>query len=66
VVEYAVAHGLPTANVARLGIPDRMIAHATRAQQLAEVGLDAAGIARSVKDAIRNAAGKKVVGAEAV
>ena len=36
----------------RLGMPDRLIAHATRKEQLAEVGLDPAGIARSVRDAI--------------
>jgi 1-deoxy-D-xylulose-5-phosphate synthase len=56
VLEYAVAHNLPTANITRLGMPDRLIAHATRGQQLAEVGLDAAGIARSVRDAIRRVA----------
>ncbi len=53
VVEHAVAHGLPTASIVRLGMPDRLIAHATRAQQLAEVGLDTAGIAKSVRDAIK-------------
>ncbi|HEV8291334.1 MAG TPA: transketolase C-terminal domain-containing protein, partial [Tepidisphaeraceae bacterium] len=53
VLEYAVAHNLPTANITRLGMPDRLIAHATRTQQLAEVGLDAAGIGRSVRDAVR-------------
>jgi 1-deoxy-D-xylulose-5-phosphate synthase len=53
VLEYAVAHALPTANITRLGMPDRLIPHATRTQQLAEVGLDAAGIARSLRDAIR-------------
>jgi len=55
VLEYAVAHGLPTGNITRLGMPDRLIAHATRGQQLAEVGLDAAGIGRSVRDAVRKA-----------
>jgi len=40
VIEYAVAHNLPTQNITTLGMPDRMIAHATRKQQLAEVGLD--------------------------
>lgn len=54
VLEYAVAQRLPTERLTRLGIPDRLIAHATRAQQLAEVGLDAAGIARAVRDAARN------------
>jgi 1-deoxy-D-xylulose-5-phosphate synthase len=53
VLEYAVAHNLPTDNITRLGMPDRLIAHATRGQQLAEVGLDAAGIGRSVRDAVR-------------
>jgi 1-deoxy-D-xylulose-5-phosphate synthase len=52
VIEHAVAHTLPTQNIVCLGIPDRLIAHATRSQQLAEVGLDAGGIARSVRDAI--------------
>ena len=63
VLEHASAHGLPTANVTRLGMPDRLIAHASRAQQLAEVGLDAAGIAASVKDAVRgvNAASTSAV-----
>jgi len=53
VIEYAVAHGLPTDKITALGMPDRMIAHATRKEQLAEVGLDAAGIARSIRDAVR-------------
>jgi 1-deoxy-D-xylulose-5-phosphate synthase len=55
VLEYAAAHGLPTEQITRLGMPDRLIAHATRKEQLAEVGLDPAGIARSVRDAIRAA-----------
>ena len=38
-----------------LDMPDRLIAHATRKEQLAEVGLDPAGIARSVRDAVRAA-----------
>jgi 1-deoxy-D-xylulose-5-phosphate synthase len=55
VVEYAVAHKLPTETITRLGMPDRLVAHASRKEQLAEVGLDSAGIARSVRDAIREA-----------
>jgi 1-deoxy-D-xylulose-5-phosphate synthase len=55
VLEYAVAHQLPTEHVTRLGMPDRLIAHATRKEQLAEVGLDPSGIARSVRDAVRAA-----------
>jgi 1-deoxy-D-xylulose-5-phosphate synthase len=56
VVEYAVAHKLPTENLTRLGMPDRLVAHATRKEQLAEVGLDPVGVAKSVCDAIRAAA----------
>jgi deoxyxylulose-5-phosphate synthase len=36
-------------------MPDRLIAHATRREQLAEVGLDPSGIAKSVRDALRAA-----------
>jgi len=57
VLEFAQSRRLPTERITRLGMPDRLIAHATRKEQLAEVGLDAAGIARSVRDAIRTAAG---------
>jgi 1-deoxy-D-xylulose-5-phosphate synthase len=55
VVEHAVANQLPTERITRLGMPDRLIAHASRKEQLAEVGLDAAGIARSVRDSVRAA-----------
>jgi 1-deoxy-D-xylulose-5-phosphate synthase len=55
VLEYAVSHNLPTADVTRLGMPDRLIGHATRAQQLAEVGLDVVGIIASVRDGMRQA-----------
>jgi 1-deoxy-D-xylulose-5-phosphate synthase len=55
VAEHAVAQGLPTESLTRLGMPDRLISHATRKEQLAEVGLDAAGIARSVRDAVNTA-----------
>lgn len=55
VLEYAVTHQLPTESITRLGMPDRLIGHATRKEQLTEVGLDPAGIARSTRDAIRAA-----------
>jgi 1-deoxy-D-xylulose-5-phosphate synthase len=55
VLEYAASHALPTNHLVRLGHPDRLIAHATRKEQLAEVGLDPAGIARSTRDALRQA-----------
>ena len=51
VIEHAVAHRLPTQQITCLGMPDRLIAHATRKQQLAEVGLDTAGIAASIRAA---------------
>ena len=60
VLEYAVSHRLSTDFITRLGMPDRMVAHATRREQLAEVGLDAAGISRSVRDTIRAAATRPV------
>src|SRR4029079_17946899 len=56
VIEYAVAHGLPTGTITRLGMPDRLIPHATRKEQLAEVGLDAFGLAASTREAVRAAA----------
>jgi len=55
VLEYATNNHLPTKWITRLGIPDRLIAHASRKEQLTEVGLDPAGIARSTRDAIRAA-----------
>ena len=61
VLEYAAAHKLPTAHLTRLGMPDRLIAHATRAQQLTEVGLDPSGIARAVRDAMKSAEPRRAV-----
>ena len=53
VVEHAVTHHLPTNLITRLGMPDRLIAHATRKEQLAEVELDVSGIIKSARDALR-------------
>ena len=53
VLEHAIAHGLETRGLAMLGMPDRLIAHASRKDQLAEVGLDPVGILKSVRDAMR-------------
>ena len=55
VAEHAVGHNLPTTSLTALGMPDRLIAHASRKQQLAEVGLDVTGIAQSIRDAIHAA-----------
>jgi 1-deoxy-D-xylulose-5-phosphate synthase len=63
VLEYAVAHQLPTEHITRLGMPDRLIAHATRKEQLAEVGLDPAGIAKSVRDSVRTSTKQRTPGA---
>jgi 1-deoxy-D-xylulose-5-phosphate synthase len=55
VVEHAAEKRYDTRLVTRLGLPDRFIKFASRPEQLAEVGLDAAGIARSVRAAIEEA-----------
>ncbi len=55
VIEYAVQHKLPTEHITLLGMPDRLVGHATRKEQLAEVGLDTPGIAAAVRAAIANA-----------
>ncbi len=47
VLEAANAAGLRTDHIRRLGIPDRFIEHADRSEQLADLGLDAAGIVRT-------------------
>ncbi len=48
-IEEAVDAGLDVAGVSRLGLPDDWVAVASRGHQLAEVGIDAAGIARAVR-----------------
>ncbi|HKQ47417.1 MAG TPA: 1-deoxy-D-xylulose-5-phosphate synthase [Phycisphaerae bacterium] len=54
VLETARDLGLSAANVIVLGIPaDRFIAHGSRAGQLAECGIDAAGMAAAIRDALR-------------
>jgi 1-deoxy-D-xylulose-5-phosphate synthase len=52
VVEHAQEKKYDARRVTRLGLPDRFIRHASRSEQLKEVGLDAAGIARSIRAAI--------------
>jgi 1-deoxy-D-xylulose-5-phosphate synthase len=50
ILETAQAMGLDTKPLSRLGLPaDRFVSHGTRAGQLAEVGIDAAGIAAEVQ-----------------
>jgi len=61
VAEYAAANHLPTDYLTMLGMPDRLIAHATRKEQLTEAGLDSEGISRSIRDAIRQPLGEASV-----
>lgn len=53
VLELANDHGLNTSHIRRLGIPDRFIEHGERSEQLADLGLDVAGIVRAAKDMAR-------------
>jgi len=53
VLETAQELGLPAQHLVRLGLPvDRFIAHGPRAGQLADCGIDAAGIATAVRTAL--------------
>lgn len=49
VIEAAQEMGLDTSHIVRHGIPDHWIMQNSRKQQLAEVGLDAHGIARMIR-----------------
>jgi 1-deoxy-D-xylulose-5-phosphate synthase len=48
--EYLVSHGYDTTRVRNLGLPDEFIEHGERGLLLAEIGLDAEGLARSALD----------------
>jgi 1-deoxy-D-xylulose-5-phosphate synthase len=48
-VEAAVDAGLNTTNIRRLGMPDRFVEHGERGELLADLGLDAEGIARAAR-----------------
>jgi 1-deoxy-D-xylulose-5-phosphate synthase len=56
-LEAACDAGLNTARLRRLGIPDRFIEHGDRAELLAELHLDEAGIHQACLDASRQVAG---------
>lgn len=51
VLEAANQAGLDTRNIVRAGIPDRFIEHGERNELLAALGLDAAGLCRTVRAA---------------
>jgi 1-deoxy-D-xylulose-5-phosphate synthase len=52
VIDACHAEGLDTRGITTLGIPDRWIYHGARTDQLEEVGLDAASIARTVRQVL--------------
>jgi 1-deoxy-D-xylulose-5-phosphate synthase len=49
VLEAAAGAGLDTSRVRRIGVPDKFIEHAERAELLTDLGLDAAGIAATCR-----------------
>jgi 1-deoxy-D-xylulose-5-phosphate synthase len=53
VLESAAARGRNAARICRLGIPDQFIEHGLREELLRVLGLDPAGIASSVKQAVQ-------------
>lgn len=56
VLEAANAAGLDTRHIHRLGIPDRFIEHGERGELLADLRLDAAGIAHTVRQLVESRA----------
>jgi 1-deoxy-D-xylulose-5-phosphate synthase len=54
VLEAANHAGVGGQNVLRLGLPDRFVEHAERGELLADLGLDAAGMARAVRQRLGN------------
>jgi 1-deoxy-D-xylulose-5-phosphate synthase len=60
VLEACNDKNLPTENIHRLGLPDRWIYQGSRAEQLAEAGIDADGIARSAAEILGRGAAVKV------
>ncbi len=52
VLEAAADAGLNTSHIRRLGIPDRFIEHGERGELLADLGLDASGIAAACRKSV--------------
>jgi len=50
VLEACCDAGLRTSHIRRLGIPDQFVEHATRGEQLADLGLDVPGIAAACRE----------------
>ena len=57
VLEAASEMGLDTSRIKRLGIPDRFIEHAERGELLADLGLDAKGIATACREQVGQISG---------
>lgn len=66
VVEAAADMNLDASRVVRLGLPDSWIIQDSRSKQLADAGLDAAGIARAVRRAAKLGEGTVSAGANMV
>jgi len=62
VLEACNERGLPTDRIQRLGLPDRWIYQGSRADQQAEAGIDADGIARSALEILARSARQKQAG----
>ncbi|MBI2806494.1 MAG: 1-deoxy-D-xylulose-5-phosphate synthase [Planctomycetes bacterium] len=56
VLECANAAGADTRNIIRLGIPDRFVEHGERPELFADLGLDADGIANTIRQALEKRA----------
>jgi hypothetical protein len=61
VLEAAADAGLDTSRVRRLGIPDQFIEHAERSELLADLGLDAAGIAAACRVMFQTNVGRAIL-----
>lgn len=59
VIERANELGLDASRIQRLGIPDQWILQNSRSKQLAEVGIDSAGIARAIRSAVGDVQAEK-------
>jgi 1-deoxy-D-xylulose-5-phosphate synthase len=52
VLEVASEDGLTSSNIHRMGIPDQFVEHGDRSELLADLGLNAAGIARTCRQVV--------------
>lgn len=52
VLEACNAAGVGTQNIIRLGLPDRFVEHAERAELFHDLGLDVAGLCRTIREAV--------------